>query len=348
MMYQKTKQGLICIILSLLMIGCINACLITNVYADTIEGGWEIDNPEAAVTLPADVKTAYENATADLAGVSYTPIAYYASQVVSGTNYAILCYKTTVTNPPTSTLALVKISSDLNGKSSILSVDDFNIGDYAKDYDVVPGTPASGSWTVPADYTKSASVPKAASFAFDTAVKGLAGSKLEIMAYLGSQVVSGTNYAYLCHSQSVTLNPIESIRVIIINEDLKGEAKILSSYTLIPEKIVQETPVTPEKAENSAKAAKTSVKKTFTQKSLKKKARTVALPKVTTKYGTAKWKVTKKDKKKVLSLSGKKIKVKKGAKKGTYTIKVKATVAATTKYKAASTKVVTVKVMVKK
>ena len=102
-------------------------------------------------------------------------------------------------------------------------------------------------------------------------------------------------------------------------------------------------------ASNKAVAKKTTVKKTLKAKSLKKKALTVALPKVTTKFGKAKWTVAKKDKKKVLSLNAKtgKIKVKKGAKKGTYTIKVKAKVAKTKNYKAAATKVVTVKVKVK-
>lgn len=100
-------------------------------------------------------------------------------------------------------------------------------------------------------------------------------------------------------------------------------------------------------ASNSAKAAKTSVKKTLKVAKLKKKAATVALPKVTAKFGKATWKVAAKDKKKVLTLKSGKIQVKKGAKKGTYTIKLKASVAKTKNYKAASTKVVTVKVTVK-
>ena len=108
---------------------------------------------------------------------------------------------------------------------------------------------------------------------------------------------------------------------------------------LLPFKIVQ--------ASNKATAAKTGVNKALTVKSLKSKAAAVALPKVTTKFGKPKWKVTAKDKKNVLSLSGSKIMVKKGAKKGTYAIKLKASVAKTKNYKAASTKAVTVKVTVK-
>ena len=100
-------------------------------------------------------------------------------------------------------------------------------------------------------------------------------------------------------------------------------------------------------APNKAKAAKTSVKKTIKKSKLAKKAQTVALPKVKTTYGKAKWSVAKKDKKKVLTLSGSKVKVKKKAKPGEYTIRVKATVKGTANYNAATSKVVTVKVTVK-
>jgi len=342
MIYSKLKHYISYFLAACMIVSCLSACFITPVHA--ISGEWEIEEPAKAAELTGDVKAVFEQATTGIVGASYTPMAYYATQVVSGTNYAVLCYKTVTSSPPTSSLAVVKMNKDINGKASLLSIDNFDISNYAKDNNLnLSRNPASGAWTVPSDYTKAASTPKAAADAFAKAIKDLDGNNLEIMTYLGSQVVSGTNYAYLCHSKLVTLNPLDTVCVVVVYEDLKGNAKINSIYTLIPDTFESEAP-----ADNYAKVAKTSVKKTYKKKTLKKKAKTFALPKVTTKYGTAKWKVTTKDKKKVLSLSGKKIKVKKGAKKGTYTIKVKATVAKTAKYKAASTKVVTVKVKVKK
>jgi hypothetical protein len=100
-------------------------------------------------------------------------------------------------------------------------------------------------------------------------------------------------------------------------------------------------------AANTAKAAKTTVSKTIKVATAKRAAQKVTLPKVTSKFGKAVWKVSTKDKKKVLTLKSGKVVVKKGAKKGTYYIKLKATVAATKNYKSATTKVVTVKVVVK-
>ena len=81
-------------------------------------------------------------------------------------------------------------------------------------------------------------------------------------------------------------------------------------------------------------------------KSLKKEAATIALPKA--KFGKVTWKVSQNKTKKVLTCtkSGK-VKVKKGAKAGTYIIKLKANVKGTSNYKALRNKVVTVTVTVK-
>ena len=101
------------------------------------------------------------------------------------------------------------------------------------------------------------------------------------------------------------------------------------------------------KAANSAKPAQTTVKKALKAAKVKAKAQKVALPKVKTKFGKAAWKVAAKDKKGVLKLKSGKVVVKKGAKKGTYTMKLKAFVKGTANYKAATSRSVTVKVTVK-
>lgn len=101
------------------------------------------------------------------------------------------------------------------------------------------------------------------------------------------------------------------------------------------------------RAANKAVPKKTIVSKTYSASKLGKQAANVALPKVTTKYGKAKWAVAKKDAKKVLVLKGSKVVVAKGAKKGTYALKLKAKVAKSANYNAATSKVVTVKVKVR-
>ena len=100
-------------------------------------------------------------------------------------------------------------------------------------------------------------------------------------------------------------------------------------------------------ASNKAEVAKTSITRNMKAKKLAKQAATIALPTVKTTFGKAKWSVYKANKKGVLTLKGTNIKVKKGAKAGTYTIKVRAAVEKTDNYKGAKTKVVTVTVTVK-
>ena len=100
-------------------------------------------------------------------------------------------------------------------------------------------------------------------------------------------------------------------------------------------------------ADNDVQIEKASVKTTLKAKVLKTKAHQIALPKVTPKFGDAKWEVVQKDKKGVLSLKAGKVKVKKGAKKGTYTMKLRANVPETKNYRQAYSKTVKVKVTVK-
>lgn len=99
------------------------------------------------------------------------------------------------------------------------------------------------------------------------------------------------------------------------------------------------------KAANAVKT-RANVNKKYKASALKKKAATIGLPKATSKFGEVKWSVSAKDKKKVLSFKGGKVKVKKGAKKGTYTLTLEAGAAGTANYAAAS-KEVTFKVTVR-
>ena len=104
-------------------------------------------------------------------------------------------------------------------------------------------------------------------------------------------------------------------------------------------------PAPPEPQNVSQKiTGKSKITKTFKVSIVKKKAQSISLgQKAKTSLS---YKVSKKDPKKVLSLKKGKVIVKKKAKKGTYTIKIKVTAKATKKYKKA-TKTVTVKVKIK-
>ena len=64
--------------------------------------------------------------------------------------------------------------------------------------------------------------------ALDKALEGLTGADYEPVAYLGSQVVAGTNYCILCKITPVVPNAEPSYSLVYVYEDLDGKCEITS------------------------------------------------------------------------------------------------------------------------
>lgn len=62
---------------------------------------------------------------------------------------------------------------------------------------------------------------------FDRALDGMVGVSYEPVAYLGSQVVAGTNHCILCKATVVYPNAVPYYTLMYIYEDLDGNAEIL-------------------------------------------------------------------------------------------------------------------------
>lgn len=237
----------ICVITAILLMALLAAC---GQPAETEEpisaaepessgqvlGGWQIFATNA-VPLPEDVQTAFDKACETITGAELIPVAYGWQQVVAGTNYMMLCRQ----NPSTEELVngageyqMVVLYADLEGNAEFRSMTDFFIEDYT---DTEGPDPASeqlaGGWAIPEDYTKVA-MPEEAQTAFDKAMEGFVGNDLTPMALLGTQTVSGTNYAILCHSALVTQEPVTSLQLVTVYEDLDGNASITNICTLDP------------------------------------------------------------------------------------------------------------------
>ncbi len=73
---------------------------------------------------------------------------------------------------------------------------------------------------------KEIELPENAKAAFEKAMEGYDGANFTPVAYLGSQVVAGTNYKLLCKEVIVTAEPIAKYSVIKVYEDLSGNAEI--------------------------------------------------------------------------------------------------------------------------
>ena len=83
----------------------------------------------------------------------------------------------------------------------------------------------AGGWKYNQGNLKPAKNPDALA-AFKKALEGLVGVNYEPVAYLGSQVVQGTNYGFLCKKTVVTPNAKSSYALVYVYQGLDGNAKI--------------------------------------------------------------------------------------------------------------------------
>ena len=82
-----------------------------------------------------------------------------------------------------------------------------------------------GSWKINDDETVGWA-PDDAKAAFEEAMKGFTGQDFSIVGYLGSQVVAGKNYMFLCKGTLVTKEPVTELKVVTVYQDPEGNARI--------------------------------------------------------------------------------------------------------------------------
>lgn len=82
----------------------------------------------------------------------------------------------------------------------------------------------SGGWTHSTDYA----ITDEQHAVFDKALDGLEGVNYEPIAYLGSQIVAGTNHCFLCQATVVYPDAEPHYVLMYIYEDLEGNAQIMN------------------------------------------------------------------------------------------------------------------------
>lgn len=83
----------------------------------------------------------------------------------------------------------------------------------------------TGGWEVNENTATNLATDEAVN-ALEKALENYTGASFEIIAQLGSQVVKGTNYSYLCKETLVTKDPITKLSFVEVYEDLDGNAEI--------------------------------------------------------------------------------------------------------------------------
>lgn len=93
-------------------------------------------------------------------------------------------------------------------------------------------TPLVGGWSA-VDQTDGA-IPQDAQMAFEKAAEGYVGISFKPIALMGTQVVAGTNYMFLCVGNKVVQNPRTELYVVKVYQDLSGNAEFTSVESLNP------------------------------------------------------------------------------------------------------------------
>ena len=188
--------------------------------APAIDGGWEYQ-PLDEVHLDADAQKIFDNAAKGADAQKYTPVAVLATQVVAGMNYAFLC------ETDANTWHIVAVYNDLQDKASIISDEEIDVANVKVAETDQPGGDENlvGAWEVVMPEGP-AVISETSWIAFDDAMEGSAGLDLVPQATLGSQVVAGTNYRYLCAGQPVVQDPSTSLYIVDVYSDLDGKSQI--------------------------------------------------------------------------------------------------------------------------
>ena len=162
-------------------------------------GAWNIG--VVVNSMPEKVATAFTEITGTLKGAQYTPIAYLGSQIVNGTNHAILCEQVLTTGRDDKNVVMMIINEKPEG-CTLVSIDR-----------VVEGTTGDGAVNVDVQTEIPADVVKV----FDDALNGFVGASVQPFALLGTQVVKGVNYIFATEVTLTTAVPIKKVTLVTVN-----------------------------------------------------------------------------------------------------------------------------------
>ena len=84
-----------------------------------LAGGW---TPSADPTVTEELKALFDRGTETLTGAGYIPVAFLGTQVVAGTNYAVLCKASEINKE--SKWVIVYFYEDLEENLSVLDIAD--------------------------------------------------------------------------------------------------------------------------------------------------------------------------------------------------------------------------------
>ena len=161
-------------------------------------GTWTVN---VSTSMPQKVSTAVGQLADMLIGAEYEPIAYLGSQLVNGTNHAVLAKQTVLAGKDT-TNVVVLIFNEKGMDCSLVNIERV----------VESGAPLGGT-KIDVQTTLSTEMKQI----WDTALSDFVGANITPIASLGTQVTKGTNYIFVATVAPVTPNPVQKVAIVTVN-----------------------------------------------------------------------------------------------------------------------------------
>jgi len=199
---------------------------------EILSGGWVRPDHYVQSEMSEEDIERFNKAVSSIdAGMSFAPISILATQVVSGTNYAYLCEGTMVTQESTSSLYIALLYEGFSGEVSLLQVKELKISDLLAEKDAYDASKEENSEELVGGFCVNEEVggvlmPGTALTAFTKLFSEIEGASYRALSLVAEQVVSGRNYMVLSIMTPVTAEPVSTLQVLYIYEDLSGNVSL--------------------------------------------------------------------------------------------------------------------------
>jgi len=162
-------------------------------------GGWVIDVKE---NYPQKIATAISGGL-EVLGCTYKPVAYLGYQEVNGINHAVLAEQTVINGRDSKNVVVLV----LNEKPASMDVSLVRVVSVVESGGEFGGT----------SIELTTDIPEEALNLFDEVTEEFVGSKIDVVAFVGTQVTKGIDYKYIVTGQAVALNAEKKLGVATIN-----------------------------------------------------------------------------------------------------------------------------------
>lgn len=161
-------------------------------------GSWTINVSTSG--MPEKIATAF-SALNEMVGAEYDFIAYLGTQLVNGTNHAVLAKQSVIAGKDTVNIVTVIFHETKEGVT-LMNIER-----------VLESGEELGGVTI----APSLDFPENAKEAYDICFDGYVGANVEPFAYLGSQVVHGENHFFAAEVTPVTREGEKRVAIVAVN-----------------------------------------------------------------------------------------------------------------------------------